>query len=191
MATNQRNETEFGRQAMLLAEQLGRIAGTIEGTAEAWMSRQSVTEQLTRIRDAASEMLESLMNGAAQGRRAVTGTTRSMAAQVGRAADTATSTVASAATSAIDTTASAVRAVPSTVRSAGRAISGRATRRSATKKTGARASTRKAATADPARAPGKQHRKPPQKGARGRKSDVKIANMKVAEANRRRRPSHV
>ena len=47
-----------------MAEQLGRIAGTIEGTAESWMNRQKLTEQLTRVRDGAAEMLESLGAGA-------------------------------------------------------------------------------------------------------------------------------
>ncbi len=37
MATQeQKNASDLGEQAIALAEQLGRIAGTIEGTAESW-----------------------------------------------------------------------------------------------------------------------------------------------------------
>ena len=40
MATQeQKNASDLGEQAIALAEQLGRIAGTIEGTAESWMNR--------------------------------------------------------------------------------------------------------------------------------------------------------
>ena len=58
MATReQKNATDLGEQAIALAEQLGRIAGTIEGTAESLMDRQSLTDQLTRVRDSAAQML--------------------------------------------------------------------------------------------------------------------------------------
>lgn len=71
MATHEpRNASEFGQQAIALAEELGRIAGTIEGTAESWMSRQKLTDQLTRVRDGATEMLAGLSRGAAAGRNA-------------------------------------------------------------------------------------------------------------------------
>ena len=70
MATReQKNETDLGEQAIALAEQLGRIAGTIEGTAESWMNRQTLTEQLTRVRDSATQMLEGLTGGTAKGRK--------------------------------------------------------------------------------------------------------------------------
>jgi hypothetical protein len=61
---------ELNAQALALAEQLGRIAGTLEGTAEAWLNRASMTEQLTKIRDGATQLLNSLTSGAADGRRA-------------------------------------------------------------------------------------------------------------------------
>ena len=45
MATReQKNATDLSEQAIALAEQLGRIAGTIEGTAESWMNRQTLTD---------------------------------------------------------------------------------------------------------------------------------------------------
>src|SRR4051812_6034680 len=58
---------ELNAQAIALAEQLGRIAGTLEGTAEAWLNRASVTEQLTKVRDGATQLLNSLSSGAANG----------------------------------------------------------------------------------------------------------------------------
>ena len=70
MATReQKNATDLSEQAIALAEQLGRIAGTIEGTAESWMNRQTLTDQLTRVRDSATQMLEGLTGGKAKGRK--------------------------------------------------------------------------------------------------------------------------
>ena len=67
MATReQKNATDLSEQAIALAEQLGRIAGTIEGTAESWMNRQTLTDQLTRVRDSAAQMLEGLTGGTAK-----------------------------------------------------------------------------------------------------------------------------
>jgi len=63
-------DTELNSQAMALAEQLGRIAGTIEGTAEQYLNRASVTEQLTRVRDQAMQLLEKVTGGASAGREA-------------------------------------------------------------------------------------------------------------------------
>ena len=61
MATREpKKETDLAEQATALAEQLGRIAGTIEGTAESWMNQQTLTDQLTRVRDRATQMLEGL-----------------------------------------------------------------------------------------------------------------------------------
>ena len=71
MATReQKNATDLGEQAIALAEQLGRIAGTIEGTAESLMNRQTLTDQLTRVRDSATQMLEGLTGGTAKRRKA-------------------------------------------------------------------------------------------------------------------------
>ena len=62
---------ELNSQALALAEQLGRIAGTLEGTAEAWLNKASLTDQLTKVRDGASQLLNSLAGAAANGRRAI------------------------------------------------------------------------------------------------------------------------
>jgi hypothetical protein len=74
MATQeQKNASDLGEQAIALAEQLGRIAGTIEGTAESWLNRQKLADQLTRVRDGATQMLEGLSVGVATGRKFVQG----------------------------------------------------------------------------------------------------------------------
>ena len=84
----QKSASDLSQQAIALAEQLGRIAGTIEGTAEAWLTRQKLTDQLTRVRDGATQMLDTLTNGAEKGRAAVrrTASDAITAVGIGRAA---------------------------------------------------------------------------------------------------------
>jgi hypothetical protein len=73
MATHERKKApDLGDQAIRMAEELGRIAGTIEGTAESVLSRQELADQLTQLRDTASQMLEGLTAGAARAGRSVT-----------------------------------------------------------------------------------------------------------------------
>jgi hypothetical protein len=70
MATQeQRNPSDLGQQAIALAEQLGRIAGTIEGTAQSWVKQRQLADQLTRVRDTANRMLEGLNGAASKGRK--------------------------------------------------------------------------------------------------------------------------
>jgi len=74
MATqDQKNAADLGEQAIALAEQLGRMAGTLEGTAESWMNRQALTDQLTRVRDGATQMLAGLSGGMTKRRKASKG----------------------------------------------------------------------------------------------------------------------
>ena len=51
---------DLGSRAVALAEQLGRLAGTLEGTAESWMDRAALADQLTKVRDGASDLLKNL-----------------------------------------------------------------------------------------------------------------------------------
>ena len=61
MATHERKTaSDFEAQAIALAEQIGRIAGTIEGTTESWLKERNLTDQLTRVRDGAAQMLEGM-----------------------------------------------------------------------------------------------------------------------------------
>jgi hypothetical protein len=88
MATqNQKNVSDLGEQAIALAEQLGRIAGTIEGAAESWMDRRKLTEQLTRVRDNATKMLEGLTGSVAKAPTAVRGKKKAAPMAATRQAD--------------------------------------------------------------------------------------------------------
>jgi hypothetical protein len=42
------------------AEQLGRIAGTVQAKAEGWMDRESLNTRIASVRDSAAELLEQL-----------------------------------------------------------------------------------------------------------------------------------
>jgi hypothetical protein len=70
MATiDQKKVSNLEQQAIALAEQLGRIAGTVEGTAETWLNDPALAAQLTRVRDGATRMLRELQAATARGRK--------------------------------------------------------------------------------------------------------------------------
>ena len=167
MATSeQKNASVLSEQALALAEQLGRIAGTIEGTAESWLNRQSLADQLTRVRDGAAEMLESLTTGAERGRAAATaagGSVQTIAADVRRKASQALAAAAKG-------------------RAAQKAAKG--------KKANAAKPAVAALRSDPSHAPGKRRRKPAPSMPGLKKSDERIPKMRTAEANRQRRKSY-
>jgi hypothetical protein len=169
-----KNVTDLGQQAIALAEQLGRIAGTIEGTAEAWLNRGSLVEQLVKVRDGAAQMLDTLADGAARGRQAATETARSMGAEMRQAAGQATSTASSMASAAVESARRARSSAVGTPKKASRA----------------RGTPRKTTAADSAHAPGKRHRKPAPTVHGAKKSDEKIAKLRGAAAVRQRRKSY-
>ena len=47
------------------AEQVGRIVGTVQARTQGWADRQNLTDQLTRIRDGAADLLDRLGSGTA------------------------------------------------------------------------------------------------------------------------------
>jgi hypothetical protein len=173
MATNNQKDTTPGAlesQAVALAEQLGRIAGTIEGTAEQWLNRQSIAEQLTRVRDSASQLIESLAGSAAKGRQAVSGRAGTMSTEVRDAAT------------------KAVSAASSAMSSLGASM---ANSRAASKKSNPKTARPKAAKSmDLAHAPGKKHRKPAPTAHGVKKSDETIPKARTAAAVRQRRKSY-
>ncbi len=78
MATERRGKGargEVGEQLVALAEQLGRLAGTVQGTAEDLLTRPAVADQLERMRDNAAQLLRTL-GGAAGSAREVAGRPR-------------------------------------------------------------------------------------------------------------------
>jgi hypothetical protein len=52
------------QRVVAFAEQLGRIAGTIQARAEAWMDRELLKKQIASVRDGAADLLEQLAGGA-------------------------------------------------------------------------------------------------------------------------------
>lgn len=172
MATReQKNASTLEAQAMALAEQLGRIAGTIEGTAESWLNRKALVDQLARVRDGAAEILDSLPEGTARGRQVATGSAKAMGEQLRRKAQTAAKT----ASSAMQTVSSIVSKRTS--------ASKKAKGKNAKAKKGGVAAGR----ADAAHAPGKRIRKPSPSARGVKKSDLKIPKLRLATEVRQRR----
>ena len=158
--------TDLGERATALAEQLGRIVGTIEGTTDSWLSRstanrQALAEQLTRLRDNASRMLETLSSGASESGKVVADRAREAA-------------------SAADSAMASFKALGERVRAK--------TGQSKKKAKRAAAATRK--MGDAAHAPGKRHRKPAPSAKGVKKSDERIAKTRGAKAVRQRRKSY-
>lgn len=52
------------RQVMAFAEQLGRMAGTLQAKADGWIDRDALNKQVTSLRDGAAQMLEHFAAGA-------------------------------------------------------------------------------------------------------------------------------
>ena len=48
------------QRVVAFAEQLGRIAGTVQAKAEGWMDRDTLSRQIASVRDGAAELLEQL-----------------------------------------------------------------------------------------------------------------------------------
>ena len=185
MASEQTKDTApsaLENQAVAIAEQLGRIAGTIEGTAEQWMNRQAVAEQLARVRDSASQLIESLADGAAKGRKAATeGVQKASegAQKLNEQVRDATNKAVSAASSAASALGSSARAMAPSAITASRA-----------KRKKKSAGPTRTAKADMAHAPGKKHRKPTPKMHGVKKSDNRIPKMRTAETVRQRRKNY-
>jgi hypothetical protein len=54
------------QRVLAFAEQLGRIAGTVQAKAEGWMDREALNEQVSAVRDSASQLLEQLRTTASR-----------------------------------------------------------------------------------------------------------------------------
>src|SRR5512134_1637248 len=54
------------QRVVAFAEQLGRIAGTLQAKAEGWLDRETLNRQIASVRDGASELLEQIEGGAAK-----------------------------------------------------------------------------------------------------------------------------
>ena len=62
MAKQKSTETvdTLEQQVIAYAEQLGRVVGTVQAKAEGWLDRDALNEQMTRVRDGATALLERL-----------------------------------------------------------------------------------------------------------------------------------
>ena len=62
MAKQKATETvdALEQQVVAYAEQLGGLVGTVQAKAEGWLDRDALNEQITRIRDGATALLERL-----------------------------------------------------------------------------------------------------------------------------------
>src|SRR5258706_5204905 len=65
------------QRLVAFAEQLGRLAGTVQARADGWMDGPALQEQVTRIRDGAASLLRQLGAAAARGKAAASSGTRS------------------------------------------------------------------------------------------------------------------
>jgi hypothetical protein len=52
------------QRVLAFAEQVGRIAGTLQAKAEGWMQRETLQTQIASVRDGAADLLEQLAGGA-------------------------------------------------------------------------------------------------------------------------------
>jgi hypothetical protein len=55
------------QRVLAFAEQLGRMAGTIQAKAKGWMDRETLIRQIASVRDSAAALLEQLASGATNG----------------------------------------------------------------------------------------------------------------------------
>ena len=63
--------TEVEAKVVALAEQLGWFLGTVQAKADGWLEHETLTRNVGRIRDGASELLEYMNRAGAQARQAV------------------------------------------------------------------------------------------------------------------------
>ena len=54
------------QRVVAFAEQLGRIAGTLQAKAEGWMEREALKKQIASVRDGAADLLEQLAGSVAR-----------------------------------------------------------------------------------------------------------------------------
>ena len=53
------------QRVVAFAEQLGRIAGTVQAKADGWMDREALKKQIASVRDGAADLLQQLADRAA------------------------------------------------------------------------------------------------------------------------------
>jgi hypothetical protein len=172
------------KRMLAFAEQVGRIAGTVQAKAEGWLDRNALTAQIASIRDSATDLLQQIGATASdEGEGATSGN------DIRRAANRSTSSAkpAKAASSRTSPASAPKRRAtgkqPAKVRAS--STSGAAVKKGATKNA---ARGRSGGAVD---APGKKHRgpMPSEAGAIGRPrgDGARLAKLKAANMNRMQR----
>jgi hypothetical protein len=59
-------DSALEQRLLAFAEQVGRIAGTVQARAEGWMDREALSRQMATVRDGAAEILAHLGGGEAK-----------------------------------------------------------------------------------------------------------------------------
>jgi hypothetical protein len=157
-ATEESRATE--QRVVAFAEQLGRMVGTVERKTTGWLDMAALSDQLTRIRDGAADLLSHLGSGASASQQAPTAPSGSIADPPppdGGAADS--------------------EARPK-VR----------TRKAASPRVAkAQSESTRVRSREHVAAPGKAHRKPPTGAAGVKHSNEEIAKAGATDRNRRTR----
>jgi hypothetical protein len=152
-----------------LAEQLGRIVGTIRAKADGWLDRDALTQQLTQVRDGATHLLEQI------------GVSGSAGEQSGR--DNGEQPAAS------NTDTGRQSGTASRQQNSRRAAKGGRAETAEGSGTGRQNNplTMRGRSGGVVDAPGKKHRKPVPNQVRANAADGgRVAKMKAVNANRRR-----
>jgi hypothetical protein len=63
-ASRARTTDAIEPRVVAFAEELGRIAGTFQATAEGWLDRETLKKQIASVRDGAADLLKQLAGGA-------------------------------------------------------------------------------------------------------------------------------
>jgi hypothetical protein len=171
-ATTQSKE----QRLVAFAEQLGWLAGTIQGKAEGWLNNETLTAQISKVRDGASALLEQLRPAQTAGSARPSGGNASSDGGGAKAKPETRAKGADTSEDAGNTRISLKGKVASKVRAS--ATSGRVSAKSGSK-------GRSGGAVD---APGKKHRKPmpSESGATGspRGQGSRIAKLKARNQNR-------
>jgi len=65
-SSDSKAEERVEEYVVAFAEQLGRIAGTVQTRAEGWMDRESLSKQIAGVRDSAAALLKRLAGNTAK-----------------------------------------------------------------------------------------------------------------------------
>lgn len=172
--------TDIEQRMLALAEQLGRIAGTVQAKAEGWLDRDALKTQISSIRDGATDLLDQI--AASRPVAAITRGAQAQAAATNRPGASARS-------------AKSAPAKPATPPAPKRAARAKKPTKMGAASTSGRAGSRKTAakgrSGGAVDAPGKKHRgpMPSESAATGtpRGEGSRLAKLKAANLNRMQR----